>query len=154
MVADKELTIGLALDAGAVTRDTFPLPGIQAQLEKASLDVHRGRGFAIVRGLGSRKYTAEDNVTIFLAIANYIGEQRGVQDKKGSMLSTACPSLNLSSSQANPSISPCHGLQGLDHAPGDATWNSYNHGPGRPPLLNDVVAVLFADKTSYSGMAL
>jgi hypothetical protein len=28
-------------------------------------------------------------VTIFLGIANYIGEQRGVQDKRGSVLSTA-----------------------------------------------------------------
>jgi hypothetical protein len=72
-----------------VTSETFPLPTIQRQLAQASLDVHQGRGFAIVRGLDARKYTAEDNVTIFLGIANYIGEQRGVQDKRGSVLSTA-----------------------------------------------------------------
>jgi hypothetical protein len=71
-----------------VTRATFPLPALQARLAEASLDVHQGRGFAIVRGLDPRKYADEDNVTIFLAIASHIGEQRGLQDKKGSMLST------------------------------------------------------------------
>jgi hypothetical protein len=77
------------LGTGDVTLENFPLPTIQAQLTRASLDVHQETGFAIVRGLDPRKYTAEDNVTIFLGIANYIGNQRGVQDKKGSMLSTA-----------------------------------------------------------------
>ncbi|KAK4157542.1 hypothetical protein C8A00DRAFT_11610 [Chaetomidium leptoderma] len=76
----------LGLGADAVTRESFPLPATQAQLTRASLDVHQGRGFAIVRGLDPRKYTAEDNVTIFLGISNYIGEQRGIQDKKGSVL--------------------------------------------------------------------
>jgi hypothetical protein len=71
-----------------VTRENFPLPTIQAHLARASFDVHRGPGFAIVRGLDPRKYTAEENVAVFLAVANHIGEQRGVQDKKGSMLST------------------------------------------------------------------
>ncbi|AEO63174.1 uncharacterized protein THITE_2042740 [Thermothielavioides terrestris NRRL 8126] len=77
-------TLGLGPDA--VTRATFPLPALQARLAEASLDVHQGRGFAIVRGLDPRKYADEDNVTIFLAIASHIGEQRGLQDKKGSML--------------------------------------------------------------------
>ncbi|KAK4100171.1 Clavaminate synthase-like protein [Parathielavia hyrcaniae] len=75
---------GLGIDD--VTREAFPLPTIQAQLVRATLDVHQRCGFAIVRGLDPRKYTAEDNVIIFLGVASYIGEQRGVQDKKGSML--------------------------------------------------------------------
>jgi hypothetical protein len=69
-----------------VTQENFPLPTIQAQLTRASIDVHQGRGFAIVRGIDPRRYTAEDNITIFLGISNYIGEQRGIQDKKGTML--------------------------------------------------------------------
>ncbi|KAL2195124.1 hypothetical protein P885DRAFT_41188 [Corynascus similis CBS 632.67] len=73
-------------DADSLTRESFPLPRLQSQLACASLDVHQGRGFAIVRGLDPRKYTAEENLAIFLGISNYIGEQRGVQDKKGSML--------------------------------------------------------------------
>ncbi|KAL2162884.1 hypothetical protein VTH06DRAFT_6720 [Thermothelomyces fergusii] len=74
-------------DADLVTRETFVLPTIQSQLARASRDVHEGRGFAIVRGLDPLRYTAEENLIIFLGIANYIGEQRGVQDKMGSMLS-------------------------------------------------------------------
>lgn len=70
-----------------MTQENFPLPTIQANLARACLDVHQGRGFAIVRGIDPRKYTAEDNVTIFLGISNYVGEQRGIQDKKGTMLS-------------------------------------------------------------------
>ncbi|KXX81456.1 hypothetical protein MMYC01_201762 [Madurella mycetomatis] len=89
-VADVETTLEsfkqLGLDGDAVTRNSFPLPTLQAQLERASRDVHQGRGFAIVRGLDPRKYTVQDNVTIFLGIANYIGEQRGAQDKRGTML--------------------------------------------------------------------
>ncbi|KAL1837018.1 hypothetical protein VTJ49DRAFT_4387 [Mycothermus thermophilus] len=73
-------------DPDDISRKTFVLPTLQAQLERASHQVHQGRGFVIVRGLDPRKYTAEDNVTIFLGVASYIGEQRGVQDKKGSML--------------------------------------------------------------------
>ncbi|KAG7289406.1 hypothetical protein NEMBOFW57_005777 [Staphylotrichum longicolle] len=70
----------------AMTRENFPLPTIQEQLVRASLDVHEGRGFAIVRGLDPRKFSAEDNAIVFLGVASYIGEQRGVQDKKGSVL--------------------------------------------------------------------
>jgi hypothetical protein len=76
----------LGLDAGAVTRDNFSLPTTQADLARACIDVHQGRGFAIVRGIDPQKYTAEDNMAIFLGISNYIGEQRGIQDKKGTML--------------------------------------------------------------------
>ncbi|KAH6626749.1 hypothetical protein B0J18DRAFT_365170 [Chaetomium sp. MPI-SDFR-AT-0129] len=74
------------LDANTVTRDTFSLPTIQAQLARASQDIHHGCGVAIIRGLDPAKYTAEDNVTVFLGISSHIGELRGVQDKKGSML--------------------------------------------------------------------
>jgi len=73
-------------DGDAVTRESFPLPTVQARLASARLSVYQGRGFAIVRGLDPRKYNAEENVTIFLGISNYIGEQRGIQDKKGTML--------------------------------------------------------------------
>lgn len=68
--------------------ESFPLPTIQEQLVRASLDVHEGRGFAIIRGLDPCKFSAEDNAIVFLGVASYIGEQRGVQDKKGSVLST------------------------------------------------------------------
>ncbi|KAL2268901.1 hypothetical protein VTJ83DRAFT_3747 [Remersonia thermophila] len=74
------------VDPDAVSRATFPLPTLATQLERASHQVHQGQGFAIVRGPNPQNYTAEDNVIIFLGISSYLGEQRGVQDKKGSML--------------------------------------------------------------------
>ncbi|KAK4114827.1 Clavaminate synthase-like protein [Canariomyces notabilis] len=89
-VAEVEEALGAikerGFDGDAITRDNFPLPQLEAQLAQVCLDVHRGRGFSIVRGLDPQKYTAEDNVAIFLGIANYIGEQKGAQDKKGTML--------------------------------------------------------------------
>jgi hypothetical protein len=74
-----------------MTQENFSLPTIQANLARASIDVHQGRGFAIVRGMDPRKHTAEDNMAIFLGISNYIGEQRGIQDKRGTMLSRMPP---------------------------------------------------------------
>ena len=80
-----------------MTQESFPLPTIQAQLTSACIDIHQGRGFSIVRGIDPREYTAEDNMIIFLAISSYIGEQRGIQDKKGTMLSRLLSPLVSSS---------------------------------------------------------
>lgn len=116
-------------DADSLTRESFPLPRLQSQLACASLDVHQGRGFAIVRGLDPRKYTAEENLAIFLGISNYIGEQRGVQDKKGSMLSTL-PGTSDGANAINCSLinhSPRYGFQDLDNTSGDAPWYSHDH---------------------------
>ncbi|KAK3906362.1 hypothetical protein C8A05DRAFT_40786 [Staphylotrichum tortipilum] len=74
------------LDLDDVTRENFPLPTLQTRLEAAAREVHNRRGYSIVKGFDPSKYTDEENVAIFLAISNYIGEQRGFQDKKGSML--------------------------------------------------------------------
>jgi hypothetical protein len=51
--------------------------------------VHHGQGFAIVRGLDPDTYSVEDNLNLYLGIASYIGDKRGMQDKKGNMIS-AC----------------------------------------------------------------
>jgi hypothetical protein len=51
-------------------------------------DVYEGRGFAIVRGLDPDAYTMEDLTVVYLGISSYIGERRGKQDQRGSMLST------------------------------------------------------------------
>ncbi len=80
-----------------MTREKFPLPIIEAQLAQVARDVHRG-GFAIVRGLDPRTFTSEENILVFMGIANYIGEKRGIQDKQGTVLGTdeiLLPSLPL-----------------------------------------------------------
>ncbi|KAK4658151.1 hypothetical protein QC762_204220 [Podospora pseudocomata] len=76
----------LELDGHEVSRHNFHLPTLEAQLEQACHEVHRGRGFVILRGLDPQQYSVEDNLMIYLGIAAYIGDQRGFQDKKGNML--------------------------------------------------------------------
>lgn len=48
--------------------------------------MHRGRGFAVVRGLDPADYSPEDNVVIFLGVSSYIAPKRGRQDEDGNML--------------------------------------------------------------------
>jgi len=74
----------------SINLETFPLPITESILARACSEVHQGRGFVILRGLGPDKYTPQDATKVFLGIASYIGNQRGVQDRNGSMLSMRC----------------------------------------------------------------
>lgn len=40
----------------------------------------------MIRGLDATCYTAEENTIIYLGIASYIADQRGIQDRKGNVL--------------------------------------------------------------------
>lgn len=80
-----QLCTELGLAGDAINKASFPLPTLQAVLDKARRQVHEGQGFAIVRGIGLSD-SAEDNTNIFLGLASYIGNTRGIQDKQGSML--------------------------------------------------------------------
>lgn len=71
----------------AVSKSTFPLPGLQSRLDEIARDLHHGRGFAVIRGLDPRRYSARDNLLIYLGITSYIAEHRAVQDSGGSMIS-------------------------------------------------------------------
>ncbi|KAK3370039.1 hypothetical protein B0H63DRAFT_551977 [Podospora didyma] len=82
---------GRELRGDAVSRDAFLLPTLQVVLDQACRDVHRGTGFVVVRRLDSKKYTVEENMNMFLGVASYIGDQRGMQDKKGSMIIGSYP---------------------------------------------------------------
>jgi hypothetical protein len=77
----------LGLYGNEVTPDTFPLPTLGPKLQQVALDIHRGRGFAVVRGMNPDEFSPEDNVLVFLGISSYIGVQRGRQDEEGNMLS-------------------------------------------------------------------
>ncbi|KAI0427245.1 hypothetical protein F5Y09DRAFT_37593 [Xylaria sp. FL1042] len=78
------LTLGL--DGSEVSHENFPLPGLDSQLRECAVNIHRGSGVCIVRGLVSEQYSAEDNTIMFLGLASHIGGQRGVQTSKGAML--------------------------------------------------------------------
>ncbi|KAI0392827.1 Clavaminate synthase-like protein [Xylariaceae sp. FL0594] len=76
----------LELDGSEVSRETFPLPQLGPRLDGAAANLHRGSGIHIVRGLTPSAYTAEVNAIIFMGLASYIGDERGVQTSKGAML--------------------------------------------------------------------
>ncbi|OTA76857.1 hypothetical protein M434DRAFT_383246 [Hypoxylon sp. CO27-5] len=77
----------LELDGDEVNRERFPLPSLRGRLEQCALEVHRGRGICIIRGLNPKWFSIEDNIIVLLALASYVGDQRGVQNSKGDMLS-------------------------------------------------------------------
>ncbi|TGJ76596.1 hypothetical protein E0Z10_g10860 [Xylaria hypoxylon] len=81
--------IGLGLDGSEVSCENFPLPALGSRLKDCAVNIHRGSGLCIVRGLMPKAYSAEDDTIIFLGLASYIGSQRGVQTSKGAMLSQA-----------------------------------------------------------------
>ncbi|KAK4214199.1 hypothetical protein QBC37DRAFT_157955 [Rhypophila decipiens] len=76
----------LGLFGSEVSQDTFPLPTLGPKLLQAAVDVHRGKGFAIIRGLKPDTFTPEENALIFLGLSSYIGPERGRQDEEGNML--------------------------------------------------------------------
>lgn len=63
----------------------FPLPTLGAKLKELSRDVHRGRGFCVIRGLDPASFRVEDLMLAYLGVQSYIAEQRGRQDKRGNM---------------------------------------------------------------------
>ncbi|KAG4253318.1 hypothetical protein FPRO03_07278 [Fusarium proliferatum] len=77
----------LGLDGDEVSPDNFPLPNLSRRLRTSAETLHLGRGFAVIRGIDGEKYSVEDSVTIFLGVAGYIADKRGLQDRKGNMLS-------------------------------------------------------------------
>lgn len=70
-----------------MSSSNFPLPTLGHKLLKATVAIHHGKGFAIIRGLDPKEFSAEDNLIIFLGISSYIGSKRGRQDEDGNMLS-------------------------------------------------------------------
>lgn len=79
--------VGFGLGGHEVSKETFPLPVLGEKLVNARNDVYKGRGFAIVRGLDPDTYAMEDLTVVYLGITSYVGERRGKQDQRGSMLS-------------------------------------------------------------------
>lgn len=79
----------LALDGSAINQTSFPLPStIRIKLEQARDALFDGQGFVVVRlGSNLKNYTEQEKVILFLGIACYIGDEIGVQDKRGNALS-------------------------------------------------------------------
>lgn len=74
------------LDGHQVSPETFPLPSLGSRLQSLASEVYQGRGFAVLRGLNPDDYSVEDMTVIYLGLSSYVGERRGKQDQRGSML--------------------------------------------------------------------
>ncbi|PHH75856.1 hypothetical protein CDD80_2021 [Ophiocordyceps camponoti-rufipedis] len=48
--------------------------------------IHKGCGFVVFRGIDPSRYSILQNVIIFLGLAGYVGDKRGLQDKSGNVL--------------------------------------------------------------------
>jgi hypothetical protein len=69
-----------------VNSATFPLPKLGDRLRQVAHTLHSGLGFSVLRGLEPTKYSALDNVLIYLGITSYIAQTRGCQDSSGNMI--------------------------------------------------------------------
>jgi hypothetical protein len=74
------------LDGNLVSPENFPLPSLQNVFQGLKDEIHRGKGFFVIRGLDPKKYSVEDGTIIFLALQSYIGNQRATQDDKGNVI--------------------------------------------------------------------
>ncbi|KAF2669054.1 Clavaminate synthase-like protein [Microthyrium microscopicum] len=80
-------TLGLpSTELDTVQPSTFPLPLLEPRLRDVAGQVHEGLGFQIIRGLEPRRYTAWENIVIYLGITSYVADKRAVQDSSGNML--------------------------------------------------------------------
>ncbi|CAH0020748.1 unnamed protein product [Clonostachys rhizophaga] len=68
---------GLGISPHKLDQQYFPLPPIvSSKLRYLSHEVHRGRGFSVLRGLDPKKYTEEENVIIYGGVSSYVGRDR------------------------------------------------------------------------------
>ncbi|PFH61073.1 hypothetical protein XA68_18281 [Ophiocordyceps unilateralis] len=78
--------LSLGLNGDAVSRSNFLLPRLGDRLRQAAESIHRGRGFVVFKGLDPSRYSVAKNVIIYLGLANYVADKRGLQDKHGNVL--------------------------------------------------------------------
>lgn len=78
----------LGLDGDHISRDNFPLPNLGRKLDGVRQEVHKGRGFGVIRGLDPKKYSVEDLTMLYLGLQSFVANRQGRQDRKGNMLGT------------------------------------------------------------------
>lgn len=91
----------LGLNGDEANCKNFDLPTVKDKLERAAVNVHEGCGVSIITGSDWSGLSPEDKLTLFLAISDYVGDVRGVQNRKGDMISTLAPSFFGRRSKSN-----------------------------------------------------
>lgn len=72
----------LNLPLAHITKDTFPLPKLHAELRRLSHELHFGHGFFVIRGIRVDDHTREENIIIYTGLSAHIAAQRGRQDHR------------------------------------------------------------------------
>ena len=80
-------TTGLNKPLGLISRSTFPLPTLEAELDSLAKELHTGRGFFVLRAIPVSSYSREENLIIYVGVSSYIANLRGVQDAPYGVLS-------------------------------------------------------------------
>jgi len=85
-IGDIEDAVAAAANAQHAPQDlrpeTFPLPHLQAKLANIYETIENGRGFAVLRGWPSDKYSYQENLLAFCGVASYFGNAK-VQNYEG-----------------------------------------------------------------------
>ncbi|KAH8909178.1 Clavaminate synthase-like protein [Coniochaeta sp. PMI_546] len=102
----------LGLDGDEANRHNFDLPTVKEKLERAAINVHQGCGVSIIRGLDPAHHSPEDNLTLFLALSDFIGDVKGVQNRNGDMITHITDAR-----QWNAPYSMRHGIHTTDDLP-------------------------------------
>ncbi|KAJ5627942.1 hypothetical protein N7490_010170 [Penicillium lividum] len=72
-------TVALNKPFGYINESTFSLPTLRPILRDLSTELHKGRGFFVLRGLRIDDHSQEDNVIIYTGVSSHIGSIRGRQ---------------------------------------------------------------------------
>ncbi|TAQ89929.1 hypothetical protein B7494_g1785 [Chlorociboria aeruginascens] len=80
---------------------TFVLPTLGTKLKKLAQELHHGRGFVVISGLDSKRYSPEDNIIIFLGVGAYLGETRGMQTDDGKLFAHLRDAKQMKATQAD-----------------------------------------------------
>lgn len=60
------------------------------KLDGIRQEVHKGKGFGVIRGLDPEKYSVEDLTMLYLGLQSFVANRQGRQDSKGNMMGTSC----------------------------------------------------------------
>lgn len=109
IVFNNHFISGLGLDGNEASPWTFPLPNLAARLSSIAFELHRGKGFFVLRGLDPHRWSPEDNAVVYLGICSYIGEKRGKTNQDGDMFSRfhSLPKITKNAG-TNRSFNPAH----------------------------------------------
>ncbi len=72
-------------DIASLSKESFPLPTLATKLDALRIELVKGRGFEVIRGLPVNTYTVEQAAIIFCGIGTYIGSARS-QNAMGHIL--------------------------------------------------------------------